>query len=228
MHEVKFLVQKQGDIKMNMVYETKEKSIGGIKIDAFTNESYSFTNSATDIAVEDGGNITDNIIENNDEISITGFIGSTEFLANSSLPETVTIPNSMNQRIIQMYQELLRLKRERVPITLTTGLDVFDNMIILSLDIPRDVSTGANLEFTMKFKRIPIIKSKTAPITSSNAPETIAKDQVQSTAETGVQNKEQVSEENNLMKERWKAGVARGDWTEQEYLERWGEPYEAI
>jgi hypothetical protein len=150
-------------------YENADKSIGGFVIDAALNENYSFTNSVTDIPVEEGVTISDHVVEQPDEVSITAFIGRTAFEVTS--PSGVSVSNlktpSTRNRIVMAHQELLRLKRERQPIALVLGLDVFDNMVITSYNIDRNVENGADLEFTMSFRRIKVIKSETTTINSS-------------------------------------------------------------
>jgi hypothetical protein len=152
-------------------YENADKSIGGFVIDAALNESYSFTNSVTDIPVEEGVTISDHVVEQQDEVSITAFIGRTAFEVTS--PSGLSVSNlrvpSTRNRIVMAHQELLRLKRERQPIALVLGLDVFDNMVITSYNIDRSVENGADLEFSMSFRRIKVIKSETTTINSSLA-----------------------------------------------------------
>lgn len=212
-----------------MVYKTPTKSIGGITVDAFISENYQFNNTVSEIPIEDGATITDNIIESPDEISIEGFFGRYEFESNSSMNDTQLsqltrkVPDTM-KRVKYYYQELLRLKQAREPITLVTGLDTFENMIIISLSIPRDVQTGADLNFSMTLKKLPIIHSETVKISVSNAPQTSAVDAIQSTAETGVQAKKEAQDD--IIKQTRKEWVKNGMMSEEDYL-RWY-PNEAI
>lgn len=212
-----------------LTYPKLTKSIGGFVIDAFISENYKFSNNVTEIPVEEGDTVTDNISENPDEISIEGFIGNVEFVSNDVeiIDETLksyaqAIPDK-KKRIRSAYKELLRLKRAREPINLVTGLDTYTNMVITEFNIPRDVETGADLHFTMSFKKLPIIRSETVEMSVSNAPDTPAGDQVQSTAKTGIQGKKEESD--SLLKQWYKQEVKAGNVTTAEYQERWGEPY---
>ena len=211
-----------------MVYKTPSKSIGGITVDAFLSENYQFANEVSEIPIEEGVTVTDNVTEAPDEITIEGFFGKYEFKAEGSMSDnklkniSKKIPDTL-QRVKRYYQELLRIKKERQPITLVTGLDTFEDMIITSLNIPRDVETGADLHFTMTLKKLPIIHSETVKISVSNAPNISAGDAIQSTAQTGVQPKKEA--EDNIVKQTWKEWVRNGTATKEEYQAQWGEPF---
>jgi hypothetical protein len=60
-------------------YQVPKKMIGTFVVDAFLAEHYQFSNSVTDIPVEEGSNIADHIIEDQDVISVEAFIGNTAF-----------------------------------------------------------------------------------------------------------------------------------------------------
>lgn len=211
-----------------LTYPQLTKSIGGFVIDAFISENYSFSNNVTEIPVEEGDTITDNISENPDEIEIEGFIGNVEFVSSdkvddeSLLSMTQAVPDK-KKRIRSAYQELLRLKRAKQPVNLVTGLDTYTDMVITDLSIPRDVETGADLHFTMTFRKLPIIRSETVELSVSNAPKTSASEQVQSTAKTGIQSKKE--EQDSLLKQWYKEEVKSGNVTPEEYEQRWGEPF---
>lgn len=212
-----------------LVYKVPSKSIGGITVDAFLSESYSFANEVSEIPIEEGVTVTDHVTESPDEISVQGFFGKYEFSANNTMNDeklasiSKKLPNAM-QRVKYYYQELLRLKQAREPITLVTGLDTFSDMIITSLSIPRDVETGADLHFSMTLKKLPIVHSETVKISVSNAPETSAGDAIQNTAETGTQAKSEAQDD--IVRQVRKSWVSSGLMSEDRYVELEKVPYE--
>jgi major membrane immunogen (membrane-anchored lipoprotein) len=197
----------------------------GFVIDAFMVESYSFTNSVTNIPVEEGSTISDHVVEEQDVVSIQAFIGNAEFIAADSSDSLSKEPPDRMARVLKSYKELLRLKRTREVCTVTTGLDVYTDMIITSLNIDRDVETGANLPFSMEFKRIKIVKPETvainagAPAPGSGA----AADQVAGTVNEGTASTKEPDE--NQEKEHWKMEMAEGAITNAYYTRRWGTVY---
>jgi hypothetical protein len=190
---------------VTLTYHPTEKSIGGFVIDAFLSETYQFTNDVTDVPVEEGVNITDHVVEKADVIQVSAFIGETEFTAyDGEVPEDLQSLSGIDKksRIIKAYKELLRMKRERMPVTVVMGLDAFENMIITSFNIGRDAETGADLSFDMSFSELKIIKSQSVEINSSQiAADNSASDQAQNTQDRGTVAKEEASPFSEVYKE---------------------------
>ncbi|MDR2595745.1 MAG: hypothetical protein LBC76_00340, partial [Treponema sp.] len=148
---------------VSFIYQKTPKSIGGFEIDVVLSESYGFSNSITDIPVEDGSNVNDHVISEPLQISIEAFIGKAKYgVWEGDVPETIDeLPaDDPKARIKQAYLELKQLMDNKQPLTVTLGLDAHKNMIITSFDIDRDAQTGADLMFSMTFKQVRIIKSE--------------------------------------------------------------------
>ncbi|MDR0473582.1 MAG: hypothetical protein LBH43_07930 [Treponema sp.] len=158
---------------INFTYPIGEKSVGGFAIDAFLVESYNYANRLTNLTVEEGSNISDHVVEEPDTIDIEAFIGQTKFETFTGTVDTdlskVEIPDDPKSRIRQAYHELLRMKRERQPVDVVTGLDTFTDMVITSFSISRDVETGADLPFSMSFQKIKTVKSEETQISVSSS-----------------------------------------------------------
>ena len=205
-------------------YQIPQKMIGTFVVDAFIAEHYQFSNSVTDIPVEDGSNISDNIIEDQDVISVEAFIGNTAF-------ETVTIdgntvsnleaPDRM-ARVRQAYQELKKLTKGKKLFDVVLGLETFTDMAITAFNIDREVETGANLPFTMEFKRIKIVKSDTTQINASNSAG--GGGEGGGTTDAGTSGTEQPRD--SIAKEEWRRQIrAGGPATPADYQRKFGVPY---
>lgn len=207
--------------KATFIYNTPSKSIGGIVVDAFIQENYEFRNEVTEIPVEEGVTVTDNVVGAPDEISVTGFFSKYSSEENGAVDELELKKRGMGnpmQRAKQYYNDLVNLKKKREPVTLVTGLDTFDDMIITSLSIPREVNIGSNLQFTMTLKKLPIVSSKTTAV--SAAPATSASSAIEQTSETGVQATQEAQP--NELQQWYKKQVEAGNVTPAEYAQRWG------
>lgn len=207
--------------KSTILYPT-EKSIGGIVIDAFISENYSFPNEATEIPLENGVTITDHVFNKPDEIKIEGFVGVFEFEENvtandAQLEYLNKAKPDRKERVRFYYNELLRLRNERQPITLVTGLDTYSDMIIMTLDIPRDVETGADLNFTMTLKKLPIIQSETVAINVAEKAPKQAQDQTASASETGVNPKNEKGAETSEYRKWIDGAFGRGEISQADY-----------
>jgi len=212
---------------INFTFPIGDKSIGGFVIDAFLVETYNFANRLTNLTVEEGDNISDHVVEEPDTIEIEAFIGQTEFKTAMGTSDTdlskVEIPDDPKSRIRQSYHELLRMKRERQPVDVVTGLDTFTDMVITSFNISRDVETGEDLPFSMSFQKIKTVKSEETQI-SASASSGAGGDQAAGTANVGNAGTNKVDDDNSF-KERWRQWVRSGRASPAEYQEQWGVPY---
>jgi hypothetical protein len=215
--------------EMAFQYQIPQKMIGTFVVDCFMSEHYKFSNAVTDVPVEEGSKIADNIVEEQDVISIEAFIGNAAFEVITADGNSVTnlqAPDRM-ARVKKAYQELKKLTKSKQLLDVVLGLETFTDMVITSFVIDRDVETGANLPFTMEFKKIKIVKSDTTKINASSRNGSgAAADQTASTVDHGVAGTEQPTDA--LAKEQWRFNVKlRGSTKEalSDYQRKWGVPY---
>lgn len=214
---------------VTFTYPALKKSIGGFEIDAMTSESYSHGNNVTDIPVEDGSIVNEHVVPVADEISISAFIGRVNFAVwEGEIPQNTNdiAPEDPKARIKQAYYELLRLKEDRQPVDLVTGLGTFTNMIITSFNIAREAANGNDLPFEMAFKKIVIVKSETTTINASSKSTgggTGAGDQAAGTSNAGTAATTKVDPVESRTMTEWKQSVSAGRTTREEYFERWGQ-----
>jgi hypothetical protein len=207
-------------------YQVPKKMIGTFVVDAFLAEHYNFSNSVTDIPVEEGSNIADNIIEDQDVISVEAFIGNTAFeviTMDGNSVSNLDAPDRM-ARVRQAYQELKKLVKSKKTLDVVLGLETFTSMAITSFTIDREAESGANLPFTMEFKKLKIVHSDTTKINASNTDQTGAGDQTASTTNAGTAGTEQP--QNSVAKEEWRRQIrAGGPATPADYQREFGVPY---
>jgi hypothetical protein len=211
-------------------YQAPQKMIGTFIVDAFIAEHYQFSNSVTDIPVEEGSNINDHIIEDQDVISVEAFIGNTAFevvTPDGNSVSNLQAPDRMS-RILQAYQELKKLTKTKKPLDVVLGLETFTSMAITAFNIDREVETGANLPFTMEFRKLKIVHSDTTKIKASAAVTAPggAGDQTAGTVNAGTAGTEQPDD--STAKEEWRFSVRmRGESPEakNDYFRKWGVPY---
>jgi hypothetical protein len=205
-------------------YQVPKKMIGTFVVDAFLAEHYQFSNSVTDIPVEEGSNIADHIVEDQDVISVEAFIGNTAFeviTADGNSVSNLQVPDRM-ARVQQAYQELKKLTKAKKPLDVVLGLETFTNMAITTFAIDREAETGANLPFSMEFKKLKIVHSDTTKINASNAGP--GGDQTASTTNAGTSGTEQPQD--SVAKEEWRRQIrAGGPATPADYQREFGVPY---
>ena len=208
---------------ITMIYDIAPKRIGTITIDAFLEEKHSSKNTVSDLPVEEGYNISDNVFEEPDEIEISGFISSAW---NDSQFQSIDVPkqnavalhNSLRDKVIQFNQALKKLVKDKKPITITTGLYVYEDMIITSYDVPRDVETGADLHFTMSLRKIRVVSSEMDVMV--NAPDNA---QLGNELEGGKVNKEKIMADMSIPLQYYLKDLASGKNLEPEVIAYWEE-----
>jgi hypothetical protein len=207
-------------------YQVPKKMIGTFVVDAFLAEHYQFSNSVTDIPVEEGSNIADHIVEDQDVISVEAFIGNTAFevvTMDGNFVSNLQVPDRM-ARVRQAYQELKKLAKAKKTYDVVLGLETFTGMAITSFVIDREAETGANLPFTMEFKKTKIVHSDTTKIIASNKEAGASGDQTSGTLNAGTSGTEQP--QNSIAKEEWRRQIrAGGPATPADYQREFGVPY---
>ena len=66
------------------------------------------------------------------------------------------------------YDYLKELWRNRVPFTVVTTLERYENMVISKLSVPKSIETGRALRFTATFEEVQIVQTLTAVVTENN------------------------------------------------------------
>ncbi len=125
--------------------------------DATLKESHRGKNIITRQPVEQGIDITDNVRPEPDELSLDALI------TNSPLNSDGKDPNTVNNASAA-YQLLLSLKNDATFLSISTSLRDYDNMLISSLDVDRDKSTGQVLAVKIGFQSVLIVSSQQVPI----------------------------------------------------------------
>jgi hypothetical protein len=104
------------------------------------------------------------------------------------------------------------------------GLETFTNMVITSFTIDREAETGANLPFSMEFRKLKIVHSDTARINASGREAGPGGDQTASTVNAGTSGTEQP--QNSIAKEEWRRQIrAGGPAKPADYQREFGVPY---
>jgi hypothetical protein len=196
-------------------YKVPKKMIGTFVVDAFLAEHYQFSNSVTDIPVEEGSNINDHIVEDQDVISVEAFIGNTAFeviTADGNSVSNLQAPDRM-ARVQQAYQELKKLVKAKEPLDVVLGLETFTNMAITVFNIDREAETGANLLFTMEFRKLKIVHSDTTQINASNA----GTEGGQTGGTTNAETSGTEQPQDSTIKAEWQFAIRAGRATQADY-----------
>lgn len=129
-------------------------TMGAVQLDALLTEESKLAADVTSYAVEDGTEISDHITQNPEELTLTGVIAGAS---------TLTFDMRGRSKLI-MNKDLIRSMHEaREPVTIVTGLDMYQDFAMTSAIVARDAD-GDRLRIEAKFKKIVKAQLSTAEV----------------------------------------------------------------
>lgn len=169
-----------------------------LEIDSTTNISHQKENTITSYPIQSGINITDHVVNVNPIITLECVISNlssniidtlktTAFqsaiygitknqLVSAIVPQLSGIINNVtnnNTKKNQRYLLLNELYKNKILFKVRTGLELYDNVIIQSLNFKENSSTLQSINFTMTLKQVKIVTTKTEKIDPSQFAENI-------------------------------------------------------
>lgn len=123
-------------------FET-ETGLEIISFDTMLTEEHLYNSRVTSYPVETGTLISDHILKLPVVIRLSGVVSDTPLAIFSSF-----------NRSAAAFNALVNLFEKREVFTAITGIKVYENMAITSLDIPRNIKTGQTLTFNIELQQI--------------------------------------------------------------------------
>jgi hypothetical protein len=161
-----------------LIFGGKQRAtVGVVQFDASVSEVHTDEMEITDHPVEEGSDISDHIRKMPITIEMNGVITNNPivFLASVRAKSPVTTDISTTQdRVGTGYDKLREIQESGELIDVATSLRDYNNMVIQSLSISRDVSTGNILDATLTLREIIIAKQLTTDLPIP-IPEKVAK-----------------------------------------------------
>lgn len=129
-------------------------AINGFLVDCLLSDNHTFAAEVTKFPVESGGTITDNI-RNEPLVVVMDCL-----VSNTPLGQLVALRDKVNEPADAAYDMLLKVRADRLPVTIRTSLRTYENMALQNLSIPRASGRGDELRFTATFQEIEIVVNK--------------------------------------------------------------------
>jgi len=190
---------------LTLLFNRKAAKVGELQFDATIRESHQYNAEITDFPVEEGFDINDNIrklperyemegiVTNSPIVSVfnnliidavKGNSNTNEAKVNSRVGEATFVEAAQNLLLSLAGRKIKGFQDNDIPkvFDIVTGLRVYNNMAIETLEFPRDGQTGQALRANITFKRINTTETKTIAI--PNAQESV-KDPAQSNVKKG-------------------------------------------
>ena len=165
--------------KLSAAYPWQLVLIGDLVIDCTISETHSFDNEITQYPTESGAVITDNVRLQPMQIDMDCIVSNTPIGEALSLRQAAGF-SEIDKMTTTILGALLDIRDRREVVTLRTSTGKHKNMMLKTLNIPRDSKTGDAMRFTASFQQIQVVdndRSKRVAIpiagkggSSSNAP----------------------------------------------------------
>ncbi len=134
--------------------------IKGYQLDVAVSEDHSFDSEVTEHPVEKGADIADHVRARPITVSVEGIVSDTPIREiarpgfQDSEGDPIVLPSA------EAYALLIDIRDKREPVTVQTSLQLFENMVLTSLSVPRSVGTGDALRFTATFVQIQLVTTE--------------------------------------------------------------------
>jgi hypothetical protein len=122
--------------------------IGPIEIDASLSENHDFDSAITESPIEDGTPVSDNQV-------LLPVVLDMECRVSDA---TTTLRRfNFPGRSTEVYKELVNLQARKEKMAIATGLNVYQNMLIKRISVPRTGRDGNSIRFTINAKEILVV-----------------------------------------------------------------------
>lgn len=150
------------------------KQIQDLQIDIVSSEIIELPSETTDNPIESGSEVTDHIINKPILLRMVCQIGGSTLL-------------NFTDRKLEGYEALKKLRDDKLPVTVVSGLETFSNMLINNISIDRNLQNASVLQFSIEFKQAKIVSSQRVDVSNnvSATKEPQTKDRATSTQNKG-------------------------------------------
>ena len=150
------------------------KQIQDLQIDIVSSEIIELPSETTDNPIESGSEVTDHIINRPIILRMVCQIGGSTLL-------------NFTDRKLEGYEALKKLRDDKQPVTVVSGLETFSNMLINNITIDRNLQNASVLQFQIEFKQAKIVSSQRVDVSNnvSATKEPSTKDRATSTQNKG-------------------------------------------
>ena len=130
-----------------------------LDLDVTQDEAHEWSNDVTQFPVELGSQITDHIQPLPDKLTISGVITNSA-IGENALEEL----NGGDDRVQTAFDLLLKLKEDRILLTVYTKHKVYTDMALKSVNLPRDSAIGDSIKFKMEFVNVRLVETQTVEV----------------------------------------------------------------
>lgn len=133
--------------------------IGSVPLDALLTEDTELTANVTSYAVEDGPSVTDHITQEPEHLALSGVVTAAGVLL---------LGAGGRSKLIEAKEALRQIHRDRLPVTIVTGMDIYTDYGMSNAKIGR-TNEGEKITITCEFQKIEKVNLRQADIPPAKA-----------------------------------------------------------
>ena len=137
-----------------------ETTVGDVLLDAVTSESHSFDVDVTEHPVETGSAISDHARPRPNRLTLDAVISNTPLTAAAQSNSDSTQGDDSVGRAQAAMRRFEEMRDTSELLMVVTPARIYANMVIESMTVPRDPSTGDALRFSLSFKQVRVVANK--------------------------------------------------------------------
>ena len=165
-----------------LFYRKGGYSVGGVSLDLILDEDHSMESSIADHVLESGSTVSDHIFNLLREGSLTALITNHSIQTSAgtadtdvkgiyqNLAEGMYDSVQLSNRAYEAWQDLKKIWEARELVTVTTSLEVYEDVAITSYSTSRDGDTGECLQIKLEFRQVKKVRLKEDKITAAVQP----------------------------------------------------------
>jgi hypothetical protein len=150
-----------------LFFKKTRATIGVVQFDVSVSEKHSASVEVTGHPVEEGSEISDHIRALPETVEINGVVTNTPIVYLADLLAASPLTNATGRsddRVEDAYQELLRIMRAGELVKVVTSLRDYENMVLTSVEVPRDVRQGSILNASISLRQMLIANALTVDL----------------------------------------------------------------
>lgn len=153
-------------VPASLFYKNRDYGVGNIVFDLILGETHNLKNTVTQYKIEDGSNISDHILNDVREGSLSGLF--TNF--------SIEVPGFILNRAQLAYDSLEQIWKAKDLVDIFTVYKAYKNMAITNISIVKDSDTGEALIADISFQEVTKVSLQTINILANISLEDMTSD----------------------------------------------------
>jgi hypothetical protein len=156
-------------MSVTVLWQAPAPQVGELVLDATLSESHTLDTRVTENPVEEGAAVTDHAQLQPRSVSLTGIVTNTPLDA-TAVADGTRYEKNQPGRGASAYAALRRLRQSRQLVALITPTELYENMMLVSLVVPREQGSGEAFRFSAQFREVILVQTQMVKLPASKKP----------------------------------------------------------